>query len=311
MGGLLLLQRSASAGALVDIGHTDGEESWRYTSPGRLFPEWTVNYESDIGIVEMLSSPPSTALLVLDGNTGSVRFRVPFPTSSTRISNFKCVQGNEVLNMRSSPAGSVFASSDGNMYVQVEVLNESTSASCGSASGSHLYENTLSLLKITPEGEANWRVFAQIHSDGNSAFHPQQRLFAGESIPDGLDGVLAAWTHFYAGVKGGEKPHTEACLTRLSPSEQHDFVLPMPSWIPAVTGLFYENMVLGENDTLYATDKRSLVSFHIPSGEVKWVRRPPNGGVDIQHATSGGGILVTNIGRATYFNPQGEGAILP
>jgi hypothetical protein len=262
-------------------------------------------------MVETLYNPPSASLLVLDGHSGAIRFRIPFPTSSSKVENFKCVEGHELLNLRASPAGSVFTNTDGNMYAQVEVHNEAVHSPCGSQQASHSFENTLSLLQVAPDGTANWRVFAQFHSDGNSPFHARERAFAGETIPDGLGGVLAAWTYIFPGVKGGEKPRIEARVSRLDPKEQHDFTLPMAYWTPGLSGLFDENMVLGEGNVLYATNHRTLVSFHIPSGEPKWARQPPAGGIDIQHSTAGGGILVSNNGRLTYFDAEGRGVELP
>jgi hypothetical protein len=309
-GGLVFLERSPVSDALVDLSGSNGSESWRFTSAGRLAANWTVNQEGDVAVVETLCSPASASLLVLDGHSGAIRFRVPFPTSSSKVENFKCIDRNEILNVRASRAGSVFTSTDGKMYVQVEVHDESATA-CGSQQGSHSFENTLSLLQVAPDGTFSWRVIAQIHSDGNSLFHAQERVFAGESIPDGLGGVLAAWTYFFPGVKGGEKARVEARVSRVSPKEQRDYTLPMANWTPGLTGLFDENMVLGEEDVLYATNGKTLVSFHIPSGEIKWVRQPPAGGIKIQHSTSGGGILVANQERLTYFDAEGRGADLP
>jgi len=309
-GGLLFLERSPASDALVDLSSANGSESWRFASAGRLAANWTVNLEGDVAVVETLYNPPSASLLVLDGHTGAIRFRIPFPTSSSKLENFKCINGNEILNVRASPTGSVFTSRDGQMYVQVEVHNESERTTCGSQQGTHSFENTLSLLQVAPDGAANWRAIAQIHSDGNSPFHARERVFAGESIPDGLGGVLAAWTYFFPGVKGGEKSRIEARVSRLGPKEQHDFTLPMAYWTPGLTGLFDENMVLGD-DVLYATNGRTLVSIHIPSGETKWARQPPTGEIKIHHSTAGGGILVSNQGHLTYFDAEGRGVNVP
>jgi hypothetical protein len=37
------------------------------------------------------------------------------------------------------------------------------------------------------------------------------------------------------------------------------------------------------------------------------VRHPPTGEVKLDHATGGGGLLVSNAGRLVYFDPQGNG----
>jgi outer membrane protein assembly factor BamB len=307
-GGLVFLERGSSADFLVDL-DSQGSEAWRYRSAGRLVDSWTVNFEGDIGVVEMTSDPPSSSLLVINGKTGEVRFRVPFPNSSTTIKGIKCAPGKTLTNIRPSQAGAPFTSVDGNIYLQVAIHNESEDAPC--PTGSYTFDNTLHLVQVTPAGEVNWRVFEQVHSDSTGTYVAQPRVFAGESIPDGLGGVLAAWTYYSPGSKEGEKPHPEARLSRLSPSDQHDFTLPMPGWNADPTKLFAENMVLGDDNILYATNGHAVVRFDIPAGDVKWVRQPPSGTVEIQFATAGGGLLVSNVGRLGYFDPEGRGILIP
>jgi hypothetical protein len=126
-----------------------------------------------------------------------------------------------------------------------------------------------------------------------------------------LGGVFAAWTYSFPGNKEGEKPHFEARLSRISERDQSDFTLPMPFWTSGINSLFEENMVLGEGDILYATNKHQLLRFHIPTGEVNWVRQPPTGEVDLQFAAGGGGLVVSNAGRLFYFDADGNGQPFP
>jgi hypothetical protein len=310
-GALLLLERGRFRDSIVDLSHGDGRESWRYRSEGRLSKEWTVNYEGDVGIVETLLQPPASALLVIHGQTGEVRYKIPFPTSSSTVRNFSCKSGNTLANVRPSRAGSVFTSSDGNLYVQVAVHNELEDLGDCPAKGSYSFENSLLLLRVTPQGQPEWKSFQQIHADGQGHFVPQPRVFAGESITDGLGGVLAAWTYFFPGVVGGEKPRYESRLSRIGPKGQQDYTLPMGLWTPNINSLFYENMILGEGNALYATNDKILLRFDIPAGEVKWVRNPPSGEVKLQFAAAGAGLVVSNAGRLAYFDVQGNGVPFP
>jgi len=310
LGGLLLLEFGGSADSIVDLNGSDGSERWRYRSSGYLNQNFTVNFQGDIGIVETLTEPVGSALLVLNGSTGEVRYRIPFPTSSTTIKDLKCSQGNDLINTRPSRGGSVFTNTDGNMYVQVEVHNEAADM-LPCKVGEYVFDNSLSLLRVTPNGETEWTRFADIHSDANGPFQVQPRVFAGETIPDGLGGELATWTYFFPGTKEGEKPHQEARLTRLGPQGQFDYTLPIPGWNANPEALWDDDMVLGEEDTLYAINKYILVSFHIPTGEVKWVRQPPVGEIQIDWSTAGGGLLVSNQGRLSHFDKNGYGQPLP
>ena len=218
------------------------------------------------------------------------------------------MNSNVLHSLGPAPAGSVFTSVDGNMYVQVEGHLESEDlVDCKFTQWS--FDNSLSLLQVKPSGEADWKTFQHIHADGNGSFHLQPRVFVGESIPDGQDGVLTAWTYFFPGSKekNGEKSHFEARLSRIGPLGQFDYTLPMALWTPGINSLFDENMILAENNVaLYATNKHFLLRFEIKPGEVKWVRNPPTGEVDLQFSTPGGGLMVTNSKPAHVFRCPGK-----
>jgi hypothetical protein len=307
-GGLLLLERGRFRDSLVDLSHSDGSEAWRYHSEGRLSKNWTVNHSGDVALVETLNQPPYSALLVLDGKNGTVRLKVPFPDSSTTINGFRCKDPmyNVLKNIRQSLSGSVFTSTDHNMYIQVETHIESTdNENCKPKQYS--FDDSLALLRVTPDGQSEWKTFQHVHADGDGGFHVQPRLAAGESIPDGFGGVLAAWTYIDPHSKPGEPLHTEARLTRISDSTQRDFILPMPYWTPGINSFFAENMILGEGNPLYATNGTLLVRFDTEVGEVNWVRNPPTGSIKLGHSTRGGGLLLANAGRLHYFDAKGNG----
>lgn len=307
-GGMILLERSRSGDSIVDLNPEDGSELWRYRSQGRLEKNWTANWNMDVAIVEELVHPPSSDLVVLNAQTGQVRYRIPFPESSSTVEGFRCKEAHPVLlkSIRPSRAGSLLTSTDGNIYVQVETHVESLRMeSCQSKY--YTFDNSLALLSVTPEGETDWKVFQRVHAEGEGDFIPQPRVFAGETIPDGFGGVLAAWTYLLP----KSEIHSEARLSRIGPSSQHDFTLPMAYWSKGLSTFFDSNMVLGEGNALYAIDGPLLLRMNTESGEVSWVRHPPTGEVKLSYATAGGGVLVSNAGRLAYFNAQGDGAPLP
>jgi outer membrane protein assembly factor BamB len=310
-GGLMLLERGRFRDSLVELHAADGNEAWRYVSEGRLAKHWTVNEGGDVGIVETLSKPPTSALLILNAGTGQVRFRIPFPTSTSTIEGFRCKdpRRNVLKSVSPSEFGSVLTSNDNNIYVQVETRVESTVIEeCKDKQYS--YDDTLALLRVTPAGETDWRTFEHIHADGRGGMVAQGRGFAGESIPDGFGGVLAGWTYFSPDNSGGQI-RTEARLSRLGPAGQQDFTLSMPYWSKSVLSPFYGNMILGEGNVLYAANGPQLLRFDFQAGDTNWMRHPPTGEVKLDHATAGGGLLVWNAGRLVYFDAQGNGAAIP
>jgi outer membrane protein assembly factor BamB len=311
-GDLLILERGRFRDSLVSLSPTDGSEAWRFDSPGRLGQDWTVRYNGDIGITETQVGPVSSALLVINGTTGIVSHRIPIPESSTTINGTRCKDPvpSVLKNIRASRAGAIFTSADGSMNLQIEKHIESVDIEA-CVEKQYSFDNVLYLLRVSPEGEATWKVFQEIHADGDGRFQVQSRLFAGETIPDGFGGVLAAWTHLFPGSKDGEKPRFEARLSRISDSDQRDFTLPMPTWTAGANTFFDEAMVLGDDNVLFATNKQILLKFDVKAGEMKWVRQAPTGQVDLQFASAGGGVILSNAGQLWYFDANGYGQPIP
>jgi hypothetical protein len=269
-GDLLYLERGRFHDSLVSLSPIDGAERWRFKSSGRLTEDWTVNFDGNIGVVENLWNPISSGLLLIDGKTGEVRSRVPFPESSTTMNGTRCQDpGRNVLrNVRSSRTGSLFTNMDGNIYLQVETHIESVDIEACKAK-QWLFDDTLALSRVSPDGTPEWKTFLRIHADGSGEFKVQARIFAGETIPaPDSHGELLAWTYFFPGTKDGAKPYFEARLSHITDRDQSDFTLPMPFWTPAIDSLFDENMVLGDGPALYATNKKVLLRFDVSRGQV-------------------------------------------
>jgi hypothetical protein len=109
----------------------------------------------------------------------------------------------------------------------------------------YAFDDTIALLRVTPEGETDWKTFQHLHADNEGSMVAPPRVFAGESIPDGFGGVLAAWTYLSHDTSGGQL-RSEARLSRIGPSGQRDFTLSMLCWTKGINSLFDANMILGE-----------------------------------------------------------------
>ena len=311
-GGIYLFERGRFRDRMVKLNPTDGKQSWSYLSAGHLMNSWTVDTNDDVGIVETVATPPSSAFLVIDGALGLLKNKIAFPASSSTMTGVRCTDPtrNILTNLRPSVAGSPFTNTDGNIYLQVEVHVESeVLEACKPRQYS--FDEKLELLRVTPDGKADWKTFEHVHADGNGGFVVQDRMLAGETIPDGFGGVLAAWT--YLDVHTGPKApiRSEARVSRISADDQRDFILPMPFWTPGLNSLFNSNMILGEGNALYATNGVVLIRFDTQMGLTEWVRHPPTGKIELDHAIAGGGILVINAGRLTYFDSSGGGVQFP
>jgi outer membrane protein assembly factor BamB len=85
----------------------------------------------------------------------------------------------------------------------------------------------------------------------------------------------------------------------------------MPYWAKGLNSFFNANMVLGEGNVLYASNGPQLLRFNTDSGEVNWVRHPPDGEVKLHYATVGGGLVISNAGRLGLIDAQGNSVAMP
>ena len=141
----------------------------------------------------------------------------------------------------------MFTNTDGNMYVQVEVHNETAEAlPCNVVSTCLIILYRCCVGGPWPNGVNR---FAELHSDADGPYVAQPRFFAGESIPDGLGGASRMELYF-PGHKGGEKPHMKPAL-HVSSVGQFDYTLPMPAGA-LIRPLYGRKHGVREEDTLYA-----------------------------------------------------------
>jgi hypothetical protein len=310
-GGIYLLERGRYHDRIVKLDPSDGSQTWAYLSAGHFMDSWTVNTSDDVAIVETVAEPPSSAFLIIEGTTGVLKTRVAFPPSSSTVTGLRCSDPmqNTLANLRPSVAGSPFTASTGDMYLQVQVHVESEEFEACQPK-QYSFDEKLELLRVTPEGKAEWKTFEHTHAEGSGGFVVQNRMFAGETIPDGFGGVLAAWTYLDVHTKPKEPISSEARISRITAHDQRDFTLPMPFWTPGLNSFFSANMVLGDGNILYATNGLVLVRFDTKTGLVDWVRRPPVGKIILDHATAGG-ILIVNDGYLAYLDSSGKGFHFP
>ncbi|MBI1749263.1 MAG: hypothetical protein HY234_07335 [Acidobacteria bacterium] len=176
---------------------------------------------------------------------------------------------------------------DGAVYLQVSLLDQVFDYEpCGI--GSLSYNSTLSLWKVSPGGSLAVLPLKTFNFDGPGAGAPRPPYaLPAETIPDGADGVLAAWTSV-DGLTGAQEPR----MIRFGPAGLTEYSLPLNSWAnPA------ESLVLGENGTAFATDLFQVLSFDLATGGVNWTWQPPQGPLEMIMVTAGNGRV------ASGFNP--------
>jgi hypothetical protein len=291
---------------VVRLDGATGAQSWQYSSPGNLSPDWAIHPDGTIYSVEFTSSgsSPNTAVVAIDGHTGAVRFRVPLPTSQYAYLNWGCSGYNEVHPI-TAMAGAPMVGPNGSVYLEVQVDNwtlEGVLVS-GSCTTHWLSDNILRLLEIHPDGSTTWQDVKSFTHDGPDPIWWLPHATAGQTIPDGEGGVLAGWSY---STWNGEA--SEARVTRLAGTGVTEYSLPLKGWGPAswCSGCWYDQyasrtMALGENGVAFAIrswwapepdlDTAKVVAFDLSTGTLRWAWNSGTIWMDMVAATAGNGLV--------------------
>lgn len=306
-GGVILQFESAdSRSLLVKLDARTGKEVWRYASQGWLYRTSTTHYDGTIFIVEMQSSPkPETALIGINGLSGVIKSRLPFPLSQTGEKNAGCKEGNDHVVQYPSPAGAPMTSEHSSVFLEVEVSSRVRDTLPCKGGGTLSINNSLRLLELKKDGTHNWRMIRSFTYDGPPGSPDAKsvpRPIASEVIPDGQGGVQAAWTYSV------ESPtrKIEARITRISPAETKEFSLPFPGWGGTPWEPSDSGMVLGEQTTGMASVGNKVVAYDVVTGEVKWTWRAGQGIVQILMSLAGNGLLIMNRGDVVKLDASGK-----
>lgn len=267
-GGLLIVdetnQNSSGTfyGTITDFDRQSGGQIWQYTTLGSgssSISFGAVGLDGTVYVIE--GSTPGGAsesyVDLLDGATGNLKSRIELPTS---LYYFHCPTETST-QYPGSIVGAGAVAPDGAFYMEVSNYEETVENDCEFAPVFSVVTHTsnLSLLRISPDGAAGFDSL-------NSGATP------GKVIPDGQGGILAMWEESYAVV--ADIGTTGGGLTNLS--------------------IGNGSMVLGDNNTAFATDGNSVVALAVPGLQQTWTYTSTGGTLSFVAATSGGGVAVND-----------------
>ena len=242
---------------LVDLDSQTGTAIWSYaTSVSGV--TLAIGPDGKVWLNDFINS--ADTLIALDGDTGIPVFSYAAPAGPTET---RC---------NGSIIGPPSIGPDGTAYAELMVQNDLYD-SCGGSS--YIPNIAFSLIAVPPGGSATVTPFYTVTSlqpDGSLPFP-----FVGSVIPDGQGETLAAWGNC---CWRGYQTHVAHGLV--------DIILP-----PLNT--YAPQMVLGENQTVFATDGGNIVSFNT-SGALGWSWSNPDvyGQVNLIAATYDGGLVAKN-----------------
>lgn len=278
-GGLLALTDSYPP-VLTDYDGVTGQALWSQQQgySGFLL---SLNSAYAIGLDGKVWSTQSSTqgeaqLVALDANTGNQVFSYSVPASGTTWIDCTGRTGWWPNWPFGTSIGPPSVGPDGTVYALMAVHNDIDVGDGGGLCATVYKPNiTLQLLQVSPGGGVSQMTINTITANLPNGHIPLP--VPGEIIPDGSGGTLAAWVMEDGNVNEFWQQHVI--------HNASDTIL------PSLQEYNYADMVLGENNTVFATDGLNIAAFTI-DGPVQWTWSAPSGSTaSIVAAASGGGLV--------------------
>jgi hypothetical protein len=274
--------------------------------------------ENEFGI-----APTKSVAIALDGTTGQPKFAIPVTPSHSHFTLFD-EDGNVVEDddqdgattvgpISAMPDGSVRMLTFSGQIVETdlqthgELFNNPCQTGQSQCATSISRHTKLELLTIQPDGSSSTQQVHAYDFDGSNCtpcIDPGQANFSipGDVIPDGLGGVLAAWTENQEQNNITNQFHLSEHIYHVSGSggaqdTQLSGLGLVPPNLSADPG---ESLVLGENNTAFGVGLQ-IVAFDVTSITPIW-NTPflaPKG-ASLVGPTSDGGLLAAELTSAPF-----------
>ncbi len=280
-----------SVSYLIDLDAQTGNQKWQYFAPPVMFVYPPTSLDSNVaigldgtifvvehGCAHNFTGETTTNLDCLNeisGDSGSLLSQVVIPTSSSYVSvgpHCDIAQSTDI-SINSGPTTVPAIMPDGSVYIEIETSQSTSLTVCdtngvtGTSSGS----SSSSLLQVFPGGGMELQ---PVNSSSTESYSP------GDVIPDGNGGVLAS----AASNDGG------LTMTDIGPGGTTQSVFSNVG----LSGTPASSMVLGDDNTAFATDETTVVAFDATTLQQKWSYASTGGGLSFVVATSGGGVTIND-----------------
>lgn len=309
--------------------------SWRYDA--QTLGDFAVRGDGTIFTFTVTSPDPNTVhtnVIALDLITGAQKFSVPldgqlftgaipFPFPQL-VLECNCVSIGAIMIAPDGNAHFSYSTSTGNVVVD-------SSANTVTATITYL----LNLLSVDDSGNFSIETLRSFPGKNtiftDASGFPQRQIadaqavpLPGETIPDGNDGLLTAWTFNGSGgaeciwnTQGGT-PQCTVGPTEIDARITHngsDYVLPMGAWTEGnITVNPGGTLVLGQNDIAFAFNGFTLVAFHKDNGVTSWSAPFPGHNVPaiLVGGTDDGGVTLNMpTGEIAQYDTSGNATLSP
>jgi hypothetical protein len=313
LGGVLLFNPNDElavngTSTFTDHDGVTGSPTWSYATNNVVFGRPAIRQDGTIFFVEVTPPDPnngdatSSAVVALDGTTGTPVLRVPLPSGFSQA--YDC-NGNLIQNQNTPTIApdisSLAIDSNGTFSVAISVDTEVQYQSCspGQNFTSVPFTSSLSLFLVKVDGSTSQTPLHTTAVDlGPNGASRLPRALPQEVIPDGQGGFLAGWIDFLP-----QQPLDH--VAHVTGSGVGDYAF------PALYGHF-GSMVLGDNGTAYATDSQTIQAFGVNSGQSLWAYTSQAlDGISVIASTPGGGLATQEYngpqtGTVTQLDSNGD-----
>jgi len=306
-GGTLSLIQGAQGMSLVRVDAT-GLETGRYNSPNTL-ALGAVHPDGTVFLFEKKSTTPFVSVIGVDSITGMQKFTVPLEVS-THTSTGDCDFPVPSHDEFGAVPGPMAIAADGRAYFTYTNVITDQVVAFSTCNQSGTTDNFLRVISIDSSGAASRQLLHEykgvntltygapgsgIASTSHNDLIPVP--VAADTIADGNDGVLAAWSYVVPGgfqdctdYGGGNSvcsplvpDAAQAKISHVSPTAGiTEYVAPLQNWLAESTySVFLLNnggnqlnpgtlMLLGGNGVAYGTNGDKLAAFDSSNGSALW-----------------------------------------
>jgi outer membrane protein assembly factor BamB len=300
-GGAVIAADRANAFTLYAVGK-DGALRWQYEGAGRR-KGLAVSLEHMVHLLSQTAEETVALITGLDELSGVKKYEITLPASSERQANvrrigstftFACTT-TSTTNPVPAVLSHVIVSMDHLAYVAFSQADRTLRASeC--APGSNVDPARIQMTQ--DDSITLW----QIHDDGTyrkalvEAISSEQLFSApftavtptGAIIPDGMNGILVSVRAVHRANLGGAPVSADEFVYRVNSAGEVIYKLQLPNY----TGPLRDGMVLGEENSAFATRGGVLIAFNALTGKELWRWDSGLPDVEIYMSMAGGSCAV-------------------
>lgn len=308
-GGALIGANLGSSFTLYTVGK-DGKERWRHTFKGvRKGHAYNLNHL--VHVISQSTDATSVTLTGLDEITGAQRFQLDLPSSKETSVNVRrsgastsCASASQSSTLP-IVISKIIVNSDGLAYLaftQRERSLKSGPCTPGLSLSSHevnlTRDDRVILWQIHPDGRYRSTIIEQLRDTHTMSEALPVVSPTGSVIPDGFGGLLVSMRE--------EQSGQDELVYRLDGQGGVVYRFPLPRY----TGTLHDDMVLGEDNTGFATRGARVVCFSVQDGTELWHWDSDIDDISLVAALANGHVLVQTPTNLLEVGGNGHSRVL-